>query len=241
MVEANPRLTADQMGLYFVRPDSNSNWDIYVAIRTQVGGDFGDPVRVVGINSTANEFDPTLTTDGLTMYLDSGRSGNYDIFVATRTSVVADFSVPSPVSMVNTTDVERAVSVLPDGRALYFSRYGALSPSGERIYRAAIGSTGASAPIEVPGLEAVASRGFPVVTPDELTIYFSTSGGASGDMWMATRTSATDPFGAPTEVAGLNRPDSNEEPGWVSSDGCVLYFASTRTGNMDLYVAKRGN
>jgi hypothetical protein len=38
----------------------------------------------------------------------------------------------------------------------------------------------------------------------------------------------------------LNDAGASEEPGWISSDGCVLYFASTRTGAMDLYVATRG-
>jgi Tol biopolymer transport system component len=44
-------------------------------------------------------------------------------------------------------------------------------------------------------------------------------------------------------VSELNLAGAIQGPGWVSSDGCVLYFASDRAGstNLDLYVAQRGN
>ena len=61
---------------------------------------------------------------------------------------------------------------------------------------------------------------------------------------MATRPSAADAFGTPTPVSELNQAGAGgTEPGWVSSDGCVLYFTkdlATSTGE-DLYVAQRGH
>ncbi len=239
--ESGPRLTADQLGLYFNRnPGSVGQWDIYLATRAQVGDDFGVPRPVAGINaSTTNETSPTVTADGLTMYLDSS-AGNGNLVVSTRANLSVDFSAPVPVSAVNTSDTDRAPYVLPEGRALYFSRFGTMTGPGEKIYRAAIGSAGIGAPVEVTGLEAVASRGLPVVTLDELTIYFATSGGATSDMWMARRTRPADPFGTPALLSELNEAGSSEEPGWISSDGCVLYFTSFRAGSGDLYVAERG-
>jgi hypothetical protein len=235
--EVNPRLTADELGLYFVRvPGAIGQWDIYLATRAQIGGDFGTPVPVGGVNGAAtDEFDPTLTADGLTMYMDSSRVGNGDVFVATRTNVALDFSAPVPVSAVNTTDTERGAYVLPNGRAVYFSRYGALTGPNEKIYRAPIGSTGVGAPVEVAGLPA-GVRALPVVTPDELTIYFA----SGNDIWMARRAAATEPFGTATLIDEVSLPGSGDEPGWISSDGCTLVFASNRSGSFDLYIARRG-
>ena len=74
--------------------------------------------------ATTNEIDPSVTADGLTMYLASFKTGSNDIdvLVSTRTSTAADFSTPSPVSTVNSTAAEHGPYVIPDGRALYFSR-----------------------------------------------------------------------------------------------------------------------
>jgi hypothetical protein len=41
-------------------------------------------------------------------------------------------------------------------------------------------------------------------------------------------------------VTEVNTAGSQDEPGWISSDGCHLYLASNRNGAFDLYVAKRG-
>ena len=48
------------------------------------------------------------------------------------------------------------------------------------------------------------------------------------------------PFDAPQPITALMTPEE-ETPGWISADGCVLYFSrfvlETQT---DLFVARRG-
>jgi hypothetical protein len=150
--------------------------------------------------------------------------------------------MPGPVSAVNTTAIERGAYVVPDGRALYFSRYRAADASDETIYRATIGPAGIGELTEVAWPGVVAGHGLPLVTPDERTIYFAVNGGPVVNIWTATRMSSADPFGTPTPVAELNQPGANgADLGWISGDGCVLYFSTSVSGSgEDLYFAQRG-
>lgn len=244
--EYNPQLTQDELGMYFVRdPGEVGGPDIYVTTRASIDADFSNPTVVANVNgATTGEYHPTVTADGLTMYLSTNQAGSLngslDVFVATRPSTSVDFSKPVPVAAVNSDVPERGTYVMPDGHALYFSRQ---SPGAEAIYRAALGATGFGAPVPVQGLGAVGAAGIPVVSADERTIFFvSNNGGTDTDIWAATRASATSAFSAPARIAELSTAGHTEEPGWISPDGCVLYFASDRAGGtaFDLYFARRG-
>ncbi len=84
----------------------------------------------------------------------------------------------------------------------------------------------------------------PTVTGDNLTLYFSSNRPNSGSnfhIWAATRNVASTDFGSPLQVSSLTSGASEYEP-FVSADGTVLYFASSRTGGAgkdDLYRATR--
>ena len=94
----------------------------------------------------------------------------------------------------------------------------------------------------VPGslINGADDESFPVVTPDELTLYFSSNranGAGLQDIYVARRASVSDNFGAPVNLAELNT-GTNDFPTWISDDGCVLYLMS---GTMyDIYYATRG-
>jgi Tol biopolymer transport system component len=96
------------------------------------------------------------------------------------------------------------------------------------------------APILVIGGNA--GDGFPSLTVDELTIMFesSRSGGGDEDLWMATRTSNTEPFGPPVIVPDLNSNEEDWDPG-LSADGGTLVFVSERDspGDPDNFITTR--
>ena len=75
------------------------------------------------INSDAEEFDPALTPDGLTLYFARGIPGSKaDIFVARRESVEAKWSSPQPVNAINLPEThERSPTVSSDGQSLLFA------------------------------------------------------------------------------------------------------------------------
>jgi len=84
----------------------------------------------------------------------------------------------------------------------------------------------------------------PVVTPDELTLFFASNrrndpNRTDTDIWMAKRSSVADGFDAPVKLENLNTVDT-DVPTWVSLDGCVLYITSGPNLEYDIYVATRG-
>src|SRR5262249_36000015 len=80
----------------------------------------------------------------------------------------------------------------------------------------------------------------PVLSDDELTIFFTSTRiyDVNGDIWVATRGSAADDFDPPADVFELNTPGL-DFPGWLSPDGCRLYFTRAEGGGTQMYVASR--
>jgi Tol biopolymer transport system component len=101
-----------------------------------------------------------------------------------------------------------------------------------------------SAPTLVGELASPSADDDPTLTDDQLEIYFNSNragGLGNSDIWMATRSTTTDPFGAITNVAELNSIDLDSTPE-VSGDGLTIYFSSTRPGglgNKDIWLATR--
>ncbi len=82
----------------------------------------------------------------------------------------------------------------------------------------------------------------PVVSEDDRVIYYASTlaSAVDYDIYVATRPSRDDPFGAPTRIPEVSS-TSFDFPTWVSPDLCTLYFKSLRSGKGadDIYVAKR--
>jgi hypothetical protein len=90
------------------------------------------------------------------------------------------------------------------------------------------------------GAAATESDGRPVLSADGLTLYFASERAAHGghgglDIWVATRASDKDPFGPGSLVEELATPGA-DYPGFLSTDGCRLYFRRPSA----ILVATRG-
>ena len=85
-------------------------------------------------------------------------------------------------------------------------------------------------PVPLPGLDPSATEGHPSLLPNELTIYFHGGGGSisdsgNDDLFVATRTSRTAPFGAPVALTiSTAFADANAS---ISHDDSTIYFDST--------------
>jgi TolB protein len=84
----------------------------------------------------------------------------------------------------------------------------------------------------------------PWLSPDELTIYFSSQRASSGDdLWRATRNSRSEAFAAPVIATELNS-IGNDAGIFLTPDGKVALFASDRSGGaggVDIYRATRAS
>lgn len=85
----------------------------------------------------------------------------------------------------------------------------------------------------------------PTLPADMLEIFFDSErpGGPTaglGDIWVATRSAITQPFGPPVLVAELASLEDDTSPD-ITPDGLTMYFGSERAspGDRDLYVTTR--
>lgn len=247
--DAYVRLSPDERTAYVasIRPGGAGDYDIYVATRADVTMPFG-ALSPIGPIDTANGDDvPTVTADGLMMVFSDSATGLYDLYMTTRTSTAASFGPPIPLASINDPSAfDHTPYLLPDGLTLYFASTRGTTVGTYDLYRTT--RPNLTSPFDTPTKLTELSTGDadsdPVVSPDGLTLYFTSyrqGSAGSSDIWVASRASTADPFGTATNVAELNTTVA-EWPTWISNDGCRLYFGSDRGGGMgghDLWVATR--
>jgi len=234
--EKNPFVTADRTTLYFAsdRAGGMGGTDFWRAVRASPDEPFGTPAPVPGLNSDADDGRVELVDDGLTAVLSSLRPpnlGGYDLWLATRSDLTAEFVV-TQLSAVNSKTDDKDPHFSSDGAHLYFS-VGSMSLS---VAERSGATFGARTPL--PGLDDVPGGGDPNVSPDELAIVFSSQPQPQSaiDLYVATRASTSDPFGTPAPLTAINT-EYTEQDAFVTRDGCELWFASDRSNNVDIYVA----
>lgn len=86
------------------------------------------------------------------------------------------------------------------------------------------------APLPMVAINTNSDDHAPVLSPDELTIYFGSNrpGGLGGfDIYVATRAKQTDAFGTPVLVNGVNTTEFENRPA-VTADGLTMYVESRR-------------
>lgn len=234
--EGRPWLSADELTVYFGsnREGGLGGFDLFVAGRDDIASPFGSPTRL-NISTSAEEFSPALTSDGLTLYF----TYDYDTYVSTRDSVVAEFAAPAPVAGINDVAGDYHPWISADGEVLYFNSE---RTGNSEIFVTQRGPGGAfTDPVLVGELNSDDTEDFPILSEDRLSIFFASTrpGGLGGpDIWTARRSTTDDGFGAPTNVEELNTTDQ-DHPGWLSPDGCRLYLIRVVDGTRNIFVAER--
>ena len=230
------RLTPDELTMYFSSNRGGAGFDIFRANRPSRTAPFSSPFPVAGVNTAGDERSPSVTSNDRDLYVATSAGGAADIARAHRSRTSDPFGAPVPVAAIDTASDDADPYVLPNHTAVYFASARAGSPD---LYRSARVNGVTQAPVLVLG--GVGIEAAPVVTPDERTLFFASSrpGGVGDlDIYVATRPSTAEPFGAPVNVGGLNT-TAADVPTWISADGCVLYVASGQS--RDIFVATRGH
>jgi hypothetical protein len=274
-----PTISKDGLSLYFtssrLAPDAQGGWDIYVSQRASITAPWG-PARNLGapINTTSDEGAPSLSVDGHRMYFASTRPGGHgrnDIYVSRRRNKRDDFGWQPPENLgptVNTTANEASPATFEDATGvitLYFDshRSDGFGPvvfdaanNGNDIYSSVLLPDGTFTPAQLVGeLSTTFFERQPAIRRDGLEMFFGSDrpGGIGGfDLWVSTRATPWDPWGAPQNlgsvvnqagviVNGQILADVDTGPA-ISFDGTALYFHSNRPGGVgafDVYVARR--
>ncbi len=239
-------LAPDGLSVYFTRGNGTTG-DTYVATRAKPTDPFGTPTALAApVNDPATgDLYPTEDPTELTLFFDSYRGGNghTHIYMTTRGSKqVAYTAAPTEVTatdVAGASDIETPY-VIPG--AMYFAAFVPANKVEFDLYRAPIVSGNIGTPVAITSANSAIKDERPVVTPDERFMYMrrykKVNTTYDFEIFFTHRAKAQDPWTTPVSIS-LNT-NKNEEPAWISPDGCVLYYASDSGGNQDLYLAVRG-
>lgn len=224
---------------------------VLVAANAQAGPGFGDwtapasieslPGSAHNVNTPAVDGCVTQSRDGLTIYFNSNRTGNQDLYRATRPDTDSGFGAPERLpSEINTSADEFCPTITVSGR-LYFSRASATDPGNLMVTRER----------QDGSWDDPVMLGANINSPlmDESATFFENEAGQSvmlfsrrrpdgsgGKIFQSVNGGAAEQMGGGLASAGSdNRPN-------VTRDGLRIYFDSVRPGGLggpDLYTATR--
>jgi hypothetical protein len=239
--DRDPWISADGLRLYFDRePGQQGNIDIYLATRGSTAADFTTAGAVVNLDTGDDDSRCSLTGDEKLVVFASNHNtfqGKFQLFVAKRNAVTDPFGSPAMpdqalVASVNTAgDNYYDPFVSQDGLRLYVAPV--LGGKQQIMLATRLAGQNFGPAVAVPGITSAGSADAdPALSLDELILVFSSTRAAGAglgatNLWYATRQRATDPFGAPQLIPGVNSNTFDGDP-VLGADGCDLYFASTR-------------
>ena len=217
-----------------------------------------EPVALSELNSTYDDFGPTVTADGLTLYFTSRRPGmnakqeietsDYgdDLFVSHRDTAghwSKPMTLPAPI---NSIDDEGAATVSADGQSLYFSLCRRPDGIGDcDLYHSELVGDQWTKPANYGRpLNSESWDAQPTVTADGNTMYFSSKRRGSIEGSEDIYVSYKSPGGTWTTPQNIGEPVNtrfSEHSPFISADGKTLYFASNGHpgfGNHDLFMSR---
>ena len=210
---------------------------------------FSEPVNPgEPVNSTAGEYGPYPSADGLTLYFGSIRSGGhggYDLWMATRPTVNDPWQESENLGpMVNSAAWDSAPCISPDGLSLYFQS----NRSDDWdiwVSSRATKDDDWSRPVNIgEPINSPTPDLAPCFSADGLTLFFDSGrddGYGWSDIFVTTRATIDDPWGEPVNLGpSINTLDFDCQPS-ISTDGLILFFTSDRSGNFDLWYTRRSS
>ena len=240
--EACARLSEDELDVTFARV-TGSGYDLWRSSRPSIEEPFAAPALLTSVNSVSSDYWPTVSPDGLTLLFAADRTTPdvFHIWRSTRAAKTAPFGPPQPRGDLRDNDIH---PLLANDHALYFASTVRGGLGLAEILRAPVDASGAIGTPEllVGGVNTDVTEDAPAVTSDERLIFFRRLTAGETDIYTASRSTATDGFGASTPVPGLAQPNIKEVPNWISPDGCHLYFHSdvaTSSTGVNVWMASR--
>ena len=204
------------------------------------------------VNTLYGEGGPDISPDGLTLYFNDGGPwparpdgyGGGDLWVTTRRTLDDPWTDPVNLGpIVNSPFPDGFPRISTDGLSLYFfsDRPGGFGEADVYVSKRTATDAPWGKPRNLgPNVNSVSSDLYPHISDDNLLLYFGSYRSGEGDIYMAMRSSANEPFG-PAENIGspINTADAEEGGPWVSHDGCTLFFSARRGGRWSIFVSRR--
>lgn len=224
----DPSLTSDQRQLYFV-----AQQELWFSQRATPN----DPWTNLSTLGHGPLTAAHVFGNGEKIYLSRRRAGDGELAVVARTGSSETVSrIFELAGSLDTTDP----SVSLDGLTLVFSREapGGLDHELFESTRAAPDQPW-SPPRHLLELGGAGREGGPMLSADQLSIYFHSERSGDTRLYVATRETRDGTFGPPTLIHELGQGLAVDQDPWISPNGRELYFASDRAGTMAIYRSTR--
>ena len=216
---------------------------------------FGTPANLgPTINSSAMDFDSSISPDGLSLYFGSerpGGSGGKDLWVTTRATVTDPWGQPVNLGpTVNSSAWESCPSISADGLSMYFesNRSGGIGDQDIWVTSRPTPDGDWGPPVNLgPTVNSSVWDSCPNISADGLSLYFDSyrpGGSGSCDLWVTTRATVSDPWGQPVNLGPMVNSSAWEYQPGISTDGLILFFFSNQSGGSgddDLWITKRAS
>lgn len=237
--ESDPTITGDGLTMFYTgNAGTSQGYAIWTATRATTNDPFGNPMLVPELDDAADDQDPSISPDGLTIYFDSTRGVNRELYVAKRNVVTDPFGIPSPVIINGEVQALRtAPAISADGLDLYYASGNLELAHATR----SVVTADFTFVRELDEVNAAPTDGSPIVSSDGLELFFESFRNAQAEMFRATRPTTSASWenltiettllaGAPP-ATGYGGPE-------LSPDGRTLYLFRNET-SIDLYVTTR--
>jgi hypothetical protein len=191
------------------------------------------------VSSEKDDASPAIALDGQTLWVGQDTEDDdvedTDIWFVTRLPS-GGWSPPENATSLNSDakDIPRqpagsaALTIMPLGSQRNGDDY-------QTFFAARSGSGEFGAPMPIPELELGARVVDGFLTPDLLTLLFSSGEGEDkGDLFVVSRPNLDAPFGEPVALEDINTEHDERDP-WLSPDGRRLFFTSNRGESHDIY------
>jgi len=240
-------ISADGLTLYFSsnRSGGAGGYDLWCTTRTTIIDDWGPAVNLgQPPNSRYSYWEPSISSDGLTLYFSDGHSPQYgnrlpgglggqgDIWMVTRASVYDAWG--EPINLGPAINSQNAIhpSISSDSLSLYFQshRPGALGHCDIMVSTRKSTSDSFGDPVFLKNVNTSGADWTPDISADGLTLLFMRNPGPP-EIWASTRRTTDDEFGARFKLPSqVNMPGYDNGIPNLSADGSTLYFLSNRPG-----------
>ncbi|MFC1763828.1 protein kinase [Planctomycetota bacterium] len=243
--------SANGLSLYLDsdRSGGHGSFDVWITTRPSASDPWIAPMNLGSpINTEYWDGLPSITSDGLTLFLSSNRpggQGGQDIWVSKRTSTNDPWETPVNLGpTVNSADWEWSQCVSVDGTKLYF---GSNRPGGEGAFDVWVTTRQTinddwGIPVNLgPGVNSPAIDVIPSISPDSLTLFITserTSSYGYRDIWVTTRSTTKELWSEPVNLGPPLNTSAWDQNATISADGSMLYFCSWRPdgfGRLDIW------
>jgi Tol biopolymer transport system component len=121
--EGGPSISSDGLTLYFYsnRPGGSGGNDIYVSTRETIDDPWSEAVNLgPTFNSSASDGGAHISADGLSLFFNSRRLGDNDVYVSTRATTDEPWGEPVNLGpVINSSADDRAPSISTDDLRLF--------------------------------------------------------------------------------------------------------------------------